>query len=318
MHRSADLPVAIALPGRLGAEVSAFVESEGGWQVVAVDGPLVPALVLSDGVRADGPCVVVSDVPLPAERVRDALQAGAVDVVVWPDERERLLAAPGLLRPLGTAAPATAVLRVGGCRGGVGTSTVALAIGATVAWAGGRALVVGDEPLARLAGLAPWRGPGTAELAALGRFAAHEVTAVARDVPGVPGLQLVAGGGGVTDTSGWPYDLVVADVGVAGSGAAMVVVGAADASLVAGAQADVVLVVAHGPLDRSGVRAALGRAPDGWLPYAHRVARAGSTGRVPSALPGSWVAAMTAAVAGAVAASGRAGWAARRRPVSAT
>ena len=95
--------------------------------------------------------------------------------------------------------------------------------------------------------------------------------------------------------NGWPYDLVVVDAG--GMEAVDLVVAAADGSLTeVGPEVDV-LVVEHGPLDRAGVRRRLGRAPAGWLPYSARVARAGLAGRVPSALPGSWVAALRKALA---------------------
>lgn len=293
-ERYPDLPVCVDLPGRLGDEVTAFVEAEAGWQVVGGDGPLVPVLTLA--AQAAGPgSVVVRAGAVSSDEVREALIAGALDVVAWPHDRLRLLSLPSRMRPAaaGAAAP---LLRVGGCRGGVGTSTVALAIGATVAWSGGRALVLGDAGLVRLAGLDPWQGPGAAELAVLGVQAALEVERVARPVAGVAGLSVLLDGGPPAVPAGWPYDLVVADVGVTGAADAHVVVAAADGSLShmpAGADA---LVVEHGPLDRAGVRRELGRSPAGWLPYSARVARAGLAGRVPSALPGSWVKALRAAV----------------------
>ena len=296
MERYADLPVCVDLPGRLGAEVSAFVEAEAGWQIVGGDGPLLPVLTLSEEA-AGASSVVVRQGPVPAADVRSALLAGALDVVSWPEDRMRLLELPGRLRPAAEGPP-TPLLRVGGCRGGVGTSTVALAVGATVAWSGGRALVIGGPGLMRLAGVGPWQGPGAAELAAIGGQAAAEVAGVARQVPGVPGLQVLYGAGDPPPAVGWPYELVVADVGV--GAAAHVVVGAADGAI-ADAPADAaVVVVEHGPLDRPGVRRRLGRDPAGWLPYSARVARAGLAGRVPSGLPGSWVKAVRASV-GAIA-----------------
>lgn len=298
MNPQADIPVCVDLAGRLGAEVTAFAESEAGWQVVDPDGPLVPVLTLATQVRAGTPTVVVRpSAPEPGE-LRDAMLAGAVDVIVWPDERHRLLDVPSRIARGGEHLASTPLLTVGGSRGGVGTSTVALTIAATVAWSGGRALCVGGRGVVGLAGLPPWDGPGTAEVLALGRHAAAELPALAREVSGVPGLAVLGGGGRLNGAAPWPYDLVVNDLGTECVPAADVVVAAADASVADAADAGAVLVVEHGPLDRRAVTARLGRAPDGWLPYSHRVARAGSAGRVPSALPGSWVEAVRRGLAG--------------------
>lgn len=303
MERYADLPVCVDLPGRLGEEVAAFAEAEAGWQVVGGGGPLAPALTLAGAAAAGVPCVVVRPGPLPPDEVRAALLAGALDVLAWPDDRDRLLALPARLRPAAVAPPAP-VLRVGGARGGVGTSTVALAVAATVAWSGGSALVVGDGALVRLAGVGPWTGPGLRELSALGAEAGQEVAGVSRAVPGVAGLQVLAGGeGGAVTPSGWPFDLVVMDVGAAQrpyETPVDILVGAADRCLEDTPDDVGVLVVEHGPLDRAGVRRCLGRPPAGWLPYSARVARAGLGGRVPSALPGSWVAALRKGLASAI------------------
>ena len=295
----ADLPVCVDLAGRLGAEVAAFAESEAGWQVVDHDGPLVPVLTLSDRVRDAATVVVVPTTP-DARQLRDTLLAGALDVVVWPAERERLLDAPARISRGGAARGTTPLLTVAGTRGGVGVSTVALTVAGAVAWAGGRALCVGGSGMVRLAGLAPWEGPGLAEVAALGRHAAHELPTLARDVPGVPGLAVLGGDGPVPDASTWPYDVVVHDTGAGPRDGADVVVAAADGTIEAAAGAAVVLVVEHGPLNRPAVTGELGAEPAAWLPYSHRVAKAGAAGRVPSALPGSWVAAVRHGLAGAL------------------
>ena len=298
MERYADLPVCVDLPGRLGEEVTAFVEAEAGWQVVGGDGPLVPVLTLAE--RAAGPAsVVVRAGSVASADVREGLLAGALDVLAWPEDRLRLLSLPGRLRPAAVG-PAVPVLRIAGCRGGVGTSTVALAVGATVAWSGARALVIGDASLLRLAGIDSWQGPGAAELSVLGGQAASEVERVARPVAGASGLSILLAGASVPVPSGWPYEMVVVDLGVSGVADAHLVVGAADKSLADAPSGADVLVVEHGPLDRAGVRRQLGRSPAGWLPYSARVARAGLAGRVPSALPGSWVKALRSGI-GAVA-----------------
>jgi len=291
LQRYNDLPVAVDLPDAVSAEVIPFVEAEAGWQVVDEDGPLAPVLKLATTAGpARCPVVVVAAGTPNPDAVRAALLEGALDVIAWPAERERLVRAPARVSSAAPA-PTVAPLRIGGCRGGVGTSTVALSVGGTVAWSGGRALVVGDDDLLRLAGVA-WEGPGAAEVSALGGDGAGEVAGVARPVPGVPGLDVLRGDGTITDVGGWPYDLVVVDAGTRQAGGLTLQVGAADRSLSNAAAQVPLLVVELGPLDRAGVRRHLGGPPAGWLPHSARVARAGAAGRVPSGLPGSWVAAL--------------------------
>lgn len=298
MQPHAGVPVAITLPGELHREVRAYLESEAGWHVVDAGGPVRPALhVVSE--PCDTPCVVVRQGPVPPQAVRDALLRGAMDVIAWPEERARLLSAPARIISAPETRRAVPVLRIGGCRGGVGTSTVALATGALAAWSGRSALVVTDDAGALLAGVGPWGGAGARELAALGPQAADEIAHIARPAPAVSGLHVLGGGPIEVGTNGWPYDIVVVDEGRAGLHTAGVLVGAADGSLQAAPAGAAVVVVGHGPLDRAGVRRRLAREPAGWLPYSARVARAGLAGRVPSSLPGSWVHALRRALEGA-------------------
>lgn len=299
-----DLPVTVDLDGVLGQEVTAYVESEAGWQVVADGGPPRPVLALTDRPRTGQPCVVVVPGTPGAEQTRAALLAGALDVVGWPADRRRLLDAP--LRASGTrpATATTAVLRVAGASGGAGTSTVALALGGLLAWQGRRTVVAGDEDLLRLCGLAPWQGPGAAEVAVLEATDARaEVAGLVRGVPGVPGLAALggAGAGWAAGTGGaagaWPADAVVVDLRTRHEGAD-VLVARPDAGLAALAGSRVpVLVVGEGPLDARGARRVVGRAPLAWLPASARVARAGLAGRVPSGLPGRWLALLADALA---------------------
>lgn len=298
MHRFADLPVAVDLPPDLSRDVSAFVEAEAGWQVVDSGGPLVPALHLTATPSQDRRCVVIATAATPLPELRSALLGGAIDVITWPDERHRLLEAPARLPDETSSAHGPAVLRIAGARGGVGCSTVALAAAACVAWSGRRALIVCDSDALSLIGMSHWPGAGTAELAALGPQAAAEVAGVTKPVPGVEGLSVLGGGRDLAGVGGWPYDLVVVDAGTAAEGAD-VTVARADGAVAAAGDSTVVLVVEHGPLDRAGVRRRLGRRPTGWLPYSARVARAALAGRVPSALPGSWVKSVRCALAGA-------------------
>lgn len=315
----ADLPVAVELEGVLGDEVRAYVEGEAGWQVVAEDGPPKPVLTITDAAGAARPCVVVVDGPPTTEQVRGALLEGALDVLGWPDDRARLLEAPLRARPTRRDGSGPALLRLAGSAGGVGTSTLALACGGLLAWQGGEVIVVGGEDLLRLCGMSPWSGPGAMQVAALDPGqAGSEVPALARRVPGVDRLRVLGGGAAIASTTGWPASAVVVDLGVSplaghppegglwlgeavggtdafvgGADAVDVLIARPDAGLRAAAAAPgevPVLVVGDGPVDRAGVRRALGRSPVGTLPASARVARAGVSGRVPSGLPGTWLA----------------------------
>jgi len=359
--------VGVELPGSLGQEVAAWAEVEAGWQVVAGDGPPAPLLTLAERPVAGRACVVVvAGTPAP-DQVRAALLAGALDVVGWPGERDRLLEAPRRVHRAPVAAAGPLVVPVAGLAGGAGTSTLALAVAGVLAWSGRRTVVVGDEDLLALCGLGGWTGPGAADLAVLdAEAAAAEIPAVTRPVPGLVNLSALGGGAtALPGCAGWPADAVVLDLRVppltsaaaphagwvpgrgapaagregdvdaepgrrapaAGwTGAAGVVpIGRARAAGRAGARgagwADVAgivvgradaglrrprplrdawrtVVVGGGPLDRATVTRLLGGAPHAWLPASDRVARAGVAGRVPSGLPGTFVAAVRTAVLG--------------------
>lgn len=300
--RLQDLPVVVDLPGRLGEEVAAFVEVEAGWQVVSATGPLTPVLQLTTTPSAGRPCVVVVEGPVRAEGARAALLGGALDVIAWPDDRARLLEAPLRVHATPCNGSGPKVLRIAGCSGGAGTSTVALAVGGLLAWSGRATLVVGDEDLLRLCGIGHWSGPGAPELGQLDEAsAALEVTGLARPIPGVNGLAVLGGGGAaIGGVAGWPVQAVVVDLRAPRQLAgADLVCARPDAGLGAldGQPADLpVLVVGDGPLDQAGVRHRLGRPPLAWLPGSARVARAGVAGRVPAGLPGAWLETLRAAL----------------------
>lgn len=303
--RLQDLPVVVDLPGRLAEEVTAFIEVEAGWQVVSPSGSLAPVLELVAVAVAGRPCVVVAEGPVRAEEVRAALLAGALDVIAWPDDRARLLEAPLRIHAAPRNGSGPPMLRVAGCAGGVGTSTVALALGGLLAWSGRATLVIGDDDLLRLCGVGPWPGPGAAELGQLDdTAAAAEVTSLARPIPGIDGLAVLGGGGAaVRGVAGWPVEAVVVDLRaprrLAG---ADLVCARPDAGLGALEEQPAdelpVLVVGDGPLDQAGVHRRLGRPPVGWLPESLRVARAGVAGRVPAGLPGAWLGILRSALGG--------------------
>ena len=294
--------MSVDLPSTLSAEVAAYVETEGGWQVVGPDGPPRPVLAVASAPTA-GACVVVTDGVAPAATVAEALGAGALDVIAWPQERERLLAAPlRVVRPQ-PAGTGPSVLHIAGAGGGVGASTVALAVGGIAAWAGARALVIGTDDLLALAGFGPWEGPGAAQLAALDPTdAAGEVSAVVAPVAGVGGLSVVGGGGpGGLNVTGWPFDVVVAEhrdtAALPSAPGGVLVVADRNTSLRAATAADAPVVLRdRGRVPLPQARRVLGHRLAGVLPESSRVARAGLSGRVPSSLPGSWIAAVRRAV----------------------
>jgi hypothetical protein len=278
-----DLPVAVALPAPLGAELAAWVEHDLGWQVVHDDGPLTPALTLTDRPPGVTPWIGVLDGPADPARTRAMLEAGAADVVAWPDDRARVPLAAVRLDVRRREAPSgSGQLVVAGVAGGVGTSTVALAAGGLLAWRGARVLVAGSAALTRLAGVDR------------GAVDGH------RPVAGVPRLSVSADAAGVT---AWDGDLVVVDAGVmggtrvAGQGlggpavvAPTIVTTRADAGLLAaGTTGRPVVVVGERPLSAAETVRALGRRPMAHLPHSVRVARAGLLGRVPAGLPGRWL-----------------------------
>lgn len=288
----AGLPVALELGEPLRRELTGWAESEAGWNVVGRHGPPQPVAVLASAPIPDVACIVVLDEPTPGD-VRAALRAGALDVVAWPAERDRLIEAVGAARHR-SSATGPRLFRVAGVAGGAGTSTVALAVGGLFAWSGRKTLVVGDDDLAVLAGGVPWNGPGAQEVAALDPAdAREELPGVARTVPGVDDLRLLGGGGAIiASTAGLPFDVVVADLRTChAAGRTDLLLARADRSmlLAAGTTAPV-LIGRSGPFDDAAAARALGRQPLGRLAESARVARAGAAGRVPADLPGSWLA----------------------------
>jgi hypothetical protein len=275
-----DLPVVVALPEPLGTEVTRWIEHDLGWQVVDRDGPLLPALALADRPHGGLPWIGVVDGAVDQHRTRGLLEAGAADVIGWPDDRARVPLVAVRLDVHRRRMPRGRRLVVAGVAGGVGTSTIALAVGGLLAWRGAAVLVTGSPALAELAGVTAASG-------------AH------RAVAGVPRLSVSVADGPAPP---WDGDLVVIDDGVAGgvvaggSGiwptgdGATVVVTRADAGLRrARASGRPVIVVGDRPLTAAEVRRVLGRPPLVHLPSSVRVARAGLTGRVPAGLPGRWL-----------------------------
>jgi hypothetical protein len=268
-----DLPVAVALPAPLDAEVVAWVEGDLGWQVVDAGGSLAPVLALADAPQGDAPWVAVVDGIPDAAAVTALLTSGAEDVVGWPDGRGRIPLIATRIDVHRRVAPRGVRLEVAGVAGGVGTSTLTLALGGLLAWGGAAALVVGGDGLLALAGDAGRR-------AAAGTHVA---------VDGVPRLSVTSRHGGIA-TAAWTGDVVVVDAGTRVTPSTTLVVARPDGALRRAAHADHPVVVnGDRPLAAADVRGLLGRPPVAHLPWSARVARAGVAGRVPAGLPGRWL-----------------------------
>lgn len=293
------LPVAVDVTGPTGAAVRSWCEGGLGWQVVDGDGsdPVPPMLRLCDHeASTDAPRV---DRPLPARVLLlvDGIEAvAAADlarrlrpaaVLRWPVDRDRLPeVADRLVAAARDATPAVPCLHVGGSAGGVGTTTVALALGGLRAWSGTPTLVG-----VRGSGLSPRAVP----TAALG---AADVWAAADPRPGIDGLRAVR----LIDDAPLPEIVdpsvrsVVLDRGVSAEVDVLVCrLDRAGAVALERTGAAVTVVVGEPLLPDRTVRALLHGRPVVPLPLSARVARAGLKDRVPADLPGSFLAGLRAA-----------------------
>lgn len=269
-----DLPVAVLLPPPLDQQVAAWVERDLGWQVVDPTGSLPPALALATAACETLPWIAVTDGRPPDDTVTALLREGAEDIVAWPDDRARI---PLIARRIDLHRRETAGgprLVVAGIAGGVGTSTVALAVGGLLAWRGASALVIGGDGLLALAGV-------DGERSASGSHT---------PVPGVGGLSVAARHADSAAVA-WSGDVTVVDAGTRVTADITLVVARADGSLRRAGRLDQpVLVNGDAPVGPGDIPRLLGRQPLARLPHSARVARAGLHGRVPTALPGRWLA----------------------------
>jgi hypothetical protein len=311
------LPVAVDAAEPTDAAVRSWCEGALGWQVVdGADGDPVPPVVrlvdhLAQGGGATGEIgpgeATVLLLPDGVDAVSAAeatrrLQPGAV--LRWPAQRDQL---PGQVERLLAAdrdrRTDTPTLAVGGSAGGVGTTTVAWALGGLRAWAGTPTLVA-----VRGSGLSPRAVP----TAALG---AADLWAAADRRPGIEDLRSVQ----LVDHAPLPEIVdpaigsLVLDAGVTSEADVLVCrLDRAGVAALGRTAAAVTVVVGEPLLPARAVRGLLDGRPVVRLPWSARVARAGLRDRVPADLPGSFLAALRAATTGPTgAAPGRAG---RHRP----
>jgi hypothetical protein len=286
----AALPVALEVRGALLERLRRVVEGTLGWQPVdeVTAGLVPPAVRLTDvsGTGGDGTPTVLLVAPDDPPRV--AADAAARQrpsaIVSWPGSEADLIRAVARA----TAAPrgvvrGTSTLRLGGAAGGVGTTTVVLAVAGAAAWRGRAVLVASDDPV-----LLPDGAPAIDPAA----MAAPDLWTRAAPLEGVPDARAVrlVGPPADVDVVDPSVDAVLLDHGV-GTDVDVLVVrpDAAGLAALARTTAAVVVVVGRGPASARAVSDAVGSRRRIDLPWSARVGRAGVVGRVPAALPGTFV-----------------------------
>jgi len=286
------VPVELDLAGAHAEAVRGWVEGVLGWQAVDPGAStLVPPSVRLIDLGARGEPGAIPSVLVvvggedPVELASFASRRRPALVVPWPAGRDQLeeriaqlLASPHPARDVAVA------LRVSGSAGGVGTTTVALSLGALAAWRGARVLTVVRDRL--LAGEVRPVPPGALE--------APDLWSRATQLAGVPGARVVrldAPAEGCDGTAVADADVVVLDAGVGTD--TEVLVCRPDAAGLAAAEtttAAAIVVNGGGVAGTGALRRACVSRRTIVLPMSGRVARAGLHGRVPAALPGSWLA----------------------------
>lgn len=289
------LPVALELGSGDAARVTAWIEGVLGWQPVTAGAGLAPRVRLCDvpGAGRVGPAPAGSPTAL---LVRDDDDAHAVAAAVrdrqpellvrWPADRDLLPEQVGRL--LDRPAPVRSALtdiRVGGSAGGVGATTVALALGALAAWRWGDTLVLTH-------GTVPVEVPRTVEVEAL---PGPRTWAAAQRVAAVPGLGVIRADGPAHTVP--PVDeavtTVVRDLGGDEDVDVLVVRrDRAGISAVDRSAAAVVVVRDDGIAPMDALTSAAGGRRLIVVACSARVARAGYLRRVPAALPGSYLRAL--------------------------
>lgn len=290
--RSIAVPIALCCEPMTGDALRRWVEGILGWQTVEddPDGPVPPVVRLVDVANAtselavDVPTLLVVDDTVRAiDAARAARLCAPAAVLAWPEDRASL---PDLVTAItsGHRGPDgdARTLRVGGTSGGVGTTTVALALAGLAGWTSRRtlALVRDHAPV----------GPATRVPA--DAVSANDLWSRAWPLPGVGGVRVVVVEGVVRDVvpAVRGVDLVVVDAGV--DGEVDVLVCRPDAPALASVPtttAGAIVVSGEGVVPVSRLVAAAGGRRVVVLPHSVRVARAHLRGRVPTALPGRWL-----------------------------
>lgn len=311
------LPVALTLGGTHADAVRRHVEGTLGWQPVddSAAGLVPPALRIVDVAggpaalaTAGGPAAAVVPVVLlvieadPADLAAEvARRLRPAHVLRWPQDRDRLVSAVAEVLVTGRQRQVrTRILRVGGASGGVGTSTIVLAIAGLLGWSGRRTL----------AAVRPGAPVGSVRPLPVEALGAVDLWGRASPLPGAGDARVVQVVG--PGACSWPDDpglsAAVLDEGV--STEVDVLVLRPDAAGLAAAgttTAGSLVVVGSGPAAPRQVAAACGARHHVLLPRSARVARAGLHARVPTSLPGAFLRALVPLVPGDLAGVGRPG-----------
>lgn len=290
------VPVALALGERHVGSVRRWLEGTLGWQAVDddLDGPVPPTvrlvdleggMRLLDSGRTDRlpTLLLVEDDDVPALAADVARRLQPAGVCRWPDGRDAL---PDLVaRMVGArrhGVEGGRILRIGGVAGGVGTTTVALALTGIAAWSGQRALAV----------VHGHAGVRDATPVPADAVVAPDLWSRATPLPGLTGARVVHTGSGVPSRP--PTDrrieLSVLDVGT-GPEVDIVVCrpDRAAAEQLPVTMAGAIVVVGRGLLTPARVLELAGGRRVVHVATSVRVARAVLRGHVPAGLPRSWL-----------------------------
>jgi len=290
------VPVALALGERHVGSVRRWLEGTLGWQAVEDDrdAPVPPAVRIVDldgagrllevGIGDWLPTVLLveDDEPpgLAADLARRLVPSG---VCRWPGGREAL---PGLVaRAIGgprRTERAGRTLRIGGVAGGVGTTTITLALTGLAAWGGRRSLAVvhGNAGVRSAAAVPP------------DAVVAPDLWVRATPLPGLASARVVHTGRVAPQRTPADrrIDLSVLDLGTAPE--VDIVVCRPDraaAEQLPTTMAGAVVVVGQGLLSAGRIRDLAGGRTVVHLETSVRVARAVLRGQVPAGLPGRWL-----------------------------
>ena len=285
------LPVQLSLAGRHADAVRRWIEGVLGWQPVESEtADLVPPRVelvdeaarVPAGSGDDGcpPRILLVDDDHAGPDAAAAAACLAPDAVLgWPSGREHLATVAAGFSDRPGRRGGGQLLRVGGAGGGVGVTTLALAVAGLRAWSGVRTLVAvrGERPTARAVAGAAIADPdlwlradpldGVPE-ARVVRLLDDDVAAVTD-----PRIEAVVIDQGVA----WDTDLLVCRP----DATALTALDATTASRFA--------AVGEGPAPAKALIAAARARRGVALPWSARVARAGYHGRLPASLPGTWL-----------------------------
>ncbi|MDX1658274.1 MAG: hypothetical protein R3343_05595 [Nitriliruptorales bacterium] len=285
------LPVQVDVADPAGDRIRAWVEGTLGWQVIdhhtaSVVPPVCRLVDVGSADAASGATptiLLLDDGDDPRSAVAAAQRVAPAAVLRWPHDRDELPAQAA--RIAAGQAPSVAApteLRIAAASGGVGATTVTLAVAGLVAWAGRPVLVVARGPVP----VPDVRTFDEDDLAGTGTWRA------ATAVPGCPALRVVRCRGhvGAAAIDPGPATAVMRDLGP-DEDADVLVLRRDRPGLEAleVTSAGTAVVVDQGVVPRKAVTAAAGHRRLVEVPHSVRVARAGALRRVPVSLPGRWL-----------------------------